>query len=118
MQPSSSKGAKKSWSERNSLIQMRYRRKGTLQPTATSKTTGSLTAKLAASTSTPRMHHLSGIPGPLRKRCSSAPHPCHAASASHSMKARSCHVNMLLAGVPISDEEKAEPKEYFELDRR
>ncbi|KJF61141.1 uncharacterized protein CIMG_11513 [Coccidioides immitis RS] len=27
------------------------------------------------------------------------------------------HMNTLLAGVPISDEEKAEPKEYFELDR-
>ncbi|EQL29712.1 hypothetical protein, variant [Blastomyces dermatitidis ATCC 26199] len=28
------------------------------------------------------------------------------------------HMNTLLAGVPISDEEKAEPKEYLELDRR
>ncbi|OJD13925.1 hypothetical protein ACJ73_09139 [Blastomyces percursus] len=50
--------------------------------------TGSLTAKLAASTSTPKMHHLSGIPGPLRKRCSSAPRPCRAASESHSWEAR------------------------------
>ncbi|OJD24727.1 hypothetical protein ACJ73_03906 [Blastomyces percursus] len=31
MQPSSSKGVKKPWSEHNSLVQMRYRRKGTLQ---------------------------------------------------------------------------------------
>ncbi|OJD27147.1 hypothetical protein ACJ73_01455 [Blastomyces percursus] len=31
MQPSSSKGVKKAWSERNSLVQMRYRRKGTLR---------------------------------------------------------------------------------------
>ncbi|QSS65608.1 hypothetical protein I7I51_06454, partial [Histoplasma capsulatum] len=31
MQPSISKEVKKSWSERNSLVQMRYRRKGTLR---------------------------------------------------------------------------------------
>ncbi|QSS56099.1 hypothetical protein I7I53_04209 [Histoplasma capsulatum var. duboisii H88] len=31
MQPSSSKGVKKSWSERNSLVQMHYQQKGTLR---------------------------------------------------------------------------------------
>ncbi|EQL29709.1 hypothetical protein BDFG_07701 [Blastomyces dermatitidis ATCC 26199] len=44
--------------------------------TATSKTTGSLTAKLAAPTSTPKMHHLSGIPGPLSKNVA-AQHRVH-----------------------------------------
>ncbi|QSS66064.1 hypothetical protein I7I51_06915 [Histoplasma capsulatum] len=44
--------------------------------TGTSKTTGSLTAKLAAPTSTPKMHHLAV----KQKPCSSAPRPWEARS--------------------------------------